>query len=220
MKLIHAVYEPAGPGPHPTIIAFHGWGANALDLLGLAPHLCGGRFLTICPQGPLEVPLGPMNGYGWFPLNPGSPPDSSAIKAGADAAASFIEEAFARYPVEPQKIGVIGFSQGGVMAYSVALMTSRKFAAIAGLSTWFPDTLSSPGAHDGALAHMPVLVQHGAADNLIEIGRARESAARIRQLGADVRYREYDCGHEITAPGLSDLSIFLDETVLRRESRP
>ena len=33
MDLIHTVYEPAGAGPHPTIIAMHGWGASALDLM-------------------------------------------------------------------------------------------------------------------------------------------------------------------------------------------
>ena len=37
MHLIHAIFEPPGDGPHPTILALHGRGANALDLLGLAP---------------------------------------------------------------------------------------------------------------------------------------------------------------------------------------
>ncbi|HEX2385639.1 MAG TPA: hypothetical protein VHL99_03700, partial [Candidatus Binatia bacterium] len=69
MQLAHTIFEPAGDGPHPTILALHGWGASAQDLLGLAPHLAGGRLLVICPQGPLEVPLGPQSiGYGWFPL--------------------------------------------------------------------------------------------------------------------------------------------------------
>src|SRR6202521_4969930 len=51
MRLIHTLYEPAGEGPHPTLIAMHGYGANALDLLGLAPYIADGRFLVICPQG-------------------------------------------------------------------------------------------------------------------------------------------------------------------------
>ena len=41
MNLLHTVYEPAGEGPHPAILALHGWGANALDLLGLAPEIIG-----------------------------------------------------------------------------------------------------------------------------------------------------------------------------------
>ena len=42
MQLVHTVYEPAGDGPHPAIVALHGWGANAMDLLGLAPYLVNG----------------------------------------------------------------------------------------------------------------------------------------------------------------------------------
>ena len=55
MHLIHAIFEPHGSGPHPTILALHGRGAHALDLLGLAPYLCGGRCLVLCPQGPLQI---------------------------------------------------------------------------------------------------------------------------------------------------------------------
>ena len=63
MDLFHTLQHPAGPGPHPTIIALHGWGANAHDLFGLAPHLLGGEALVVCPQGPIEVPQGPPGGH-------------------------------------------------------------------------------------------------------------------------------------------------------------
>ncbi len=59
MNLVNTVFQPSGQGPHPTILALHGRGANALDLLGLAPNICNGRCLVICPQTPLEVPIGP-----------------------------------------------------------------------------------------------------------------------------------------------------------------
>ena len=80
MNLIHTIYEPSGAGPHPTILTLHGRGANALDLLGLAPYLCNGKFLMICPQGPLETPIGPgAFGYAWYPMSMGGPPDIGAI---------------------------------------------------------------------------------------------------------------------------------------------
>ena len=213
MKLVHALYEPGGPGPHPTIIAFHGWGANALDLLGVAPYLAGGNFLTICPQGPLTVPLGPTNGYGWFPLRPGSPPDDAAVGSAAAEATGFVDDACGRYPVDPRKLVVLGFSQGGIIAMGVALRTPNKFAAAVGISTWFPEGLKQL-ATAGDLTRLPVLIQHGRSDSLIEIGRARDSVERLRSMRVDLRYREYDCGHEITAQGLRDISEFLNEKVL------
>ena len=52
MDLVHTIYEPPGDGPHPTLLILHGWGANAFDLLGLAPHLAAGRFpLVRVPAG-------------------------------------------------------------------------------------------------------------------------------------------------------------------------
>jgi predicted esterase len=46
----------------------HGWGSNAFDLISLGPYIAGGRCLMLCPQGPVEVEIGAVNGYGWYQL--------------------------------------------------------------------------------------------------------------------------------------------------------
>lgn len=214
MNLVHAAFEPSGPGPHPTLIALHGWGASALDLLGLAPHLAGGRFLVLCPQGAVTVPIAPqLNGYGWFPLTMGAPPDPASVEQGLNALEAFIEEALKRYPIDPQKLALLGFSQGGVMAYALTLRDPRRFAALAALSSWLPPTLAERSA-PGALEQFPVLVQHGTRDELIDAGRGRSSVEALRGLRAAVVYREYEMGHEINAASLGDLSGFLVEKVI------
>jgi phospholipase/carboxylesterase len=214
MKLIHTAFEPAGDGPHPTIIAFHGWGANALDLLGLAPYVAEGRFAMLSPQGPVEVPIGPLRGYGWYPITMGSPPEASEVQAAIDAADKFVRAALERYPIDRRKLVLLGFSQGGTIAYSLALKNPERFAALVAISTWLPPQLVQGIIATDALAQLPTLVQHGRADDLIEISRARESLEALRKLKVPVAYREYDCGHEITADGLADLSRFLSDKVL------
>ena len=70
MQLLHIVFEPAGDGPRPTLLTLHGWGANAFDLLGVAPYICGGKFLVLCPQGPIQVPLSGTDNSGiWLVSN-------------------------------------------------------------------------------------------------------------------------------------------------------
>jgi|SRR5208282_1699788 len=214
MELIHTVWEPAGEGPHPTIIAMHGWGANALDLIGLAPYIADGRFMIICPQGPLEVPIGPTRGYGWFPIRMGSSPDREAIENAVDAVAKFVDAAIERYPVERRKLLMLGFSQGGMLAYRLALTNPSKYAALVALSTWFPPELKDMVTDRDAIERLPTMVQHGRADDMIEIARARSSVESLRELRVPLTYREYDCGHEITADGLQDLSDFLTSKVL------
>jgi len=215
MQLVHALHEPAGDGPHPTVIALHGWGANALDLLGLAPHLVGGRLLVVCPQGPVGVPIAPgAQGYGWFPLSMGRPPDRAAFEAAYAALDAFFTAAAQRYAMVPDKTALLGFSQGGVMAYAFALRQPKRFAAVAALSTWLVPELVAAEGSTPALDRLPVLVQHGSSDQMIPIERGRDAVPLLRQWNADVVYREYDMGHEISGPSLRDLNEFLQRRLV------
>jgi phospholipase/carboxylesterase len=214
MDLIHAAFEPHGGGPHPAILAMHGWGSNALDLLGLAPYIAGGRFLTIAPQGPVAVDIGAINGYGWYQLRIGAPPDLEAMANASDRLIRFIDAALARYPINNRKLVAMGFSQGGVMAYNLAIRHPERFAAVVALSTWFPEELASCAGNREALAQLPTLVQHGRADEMIEVSKARSSIEHLRTFKMPLTYREYDCAHEITVDAIRDISTFLSEKVL------
>ena len=216
MQLAHTIYEPNGDGPFPTILTLHGRGANAFDLLGLAPHICGGKFLLICPQGPLETPIAPDTmGYSWYPMSLGGPPDVTAILASRQKLANFLDECLRRYPIDTKKLVVLGFSQGGVMAYSLALPNPKRFAALVALSTWLPEELAAQLSITEAVKSLPTLVQHGTQDPMIEIARARETVEKLRRLRLPLTYREYDMGHEIRPRGLLDLSAWLEEHVMK-----
>jgi phospholipase/carboxylesterase len=218
VDLIHTIYAPSGAGPHPAILTLHGRGANAMDLLGLAPYLCGGKLLMICPQGPLETPIGPgMTGYAWYPLGMGGPPDIDAMLSSRQKLEGFLDYCFAHYPIDPQRLALLGFSQGGVMAHSLALTQPDRFVALAVLSSWLPKDLAARLNVSDKVRSLPTLVQHGTQDPTIEIDRARDSVERLRQLGLPLAYREYEMGHEITAASLGDLSSWLHNEFLKTE---
>ena len=214
MQLIHTIYEPAGAGPHPAILTLHGRGANAFDLLGLAPYLCGGKFLMICPQGPLETPIGPdAVGYSWYSMSMGGPPDIQAMLSAREKLETFLDECLDHYPIDGKKLVALGFSQGGVMAYTLALSKPERFAALAALSSWLPlEAFQQTPAPERTKA-LPTLVHHGSQDPMIEVSRARNSVEKLRDWRVPVTYREYDMGHEITPRSLTDLSAWLEEKV-------
>jgi phospholipase/carboxylesterase len=215
MELIHTLYEPAGKSPHPTILTLHGRGASAFDLLSLAPYLCGGRFRIICPQGPLETPIGPeATGYAWYPMSMGGPPDIESILVSRQRLQQFLDECLAQYPIDANKLAILGFSQGGVMAYSLALANADRFAALVALSSWLPPELVPHLSLGHSAQALPTLVQHGTQDSMIEVERARKSVETLRQARIPLTYREYDMGHEIRPRSLSDLSAWLDEKLL------
>jgi phospholipase/carboxylesterase len=218
LQLVHTIYSPAGPGLHPAILALHGRGANALDLLGLAPYISGGRFVVICPQGPLQFPAGgAAAGYAWYPMSGGGrPPDAEAMLSARENLRTFLDECLGRYPIDAGKLVLLGFSQGGVMAYHLALREPERFVALAALSCWLPPDAVPRSSGSPALRELPVLVQHGSADSMIEVDRARDAVERLRGLGIALTYREYDMGHEITPRSLSDLSAWLDDKVPQR----
>jgi phospholipase/carboxylesterase len=216
MTLLHTAHVPAGDGPFPTILALHGWGANAHDLLGLAPMLHGGQALVLCPQGQVAVPFGGgQYGYGWFPLQ-GLAVDADAFRRGADALREFFRTAVVRYPIDPEKVVVAGFSQGGLMAYDLALREPGRFAGVAALSSWLPAPLVEQLPKLPEQENLPTLVIHGTQDDRIPIERARESREALRQLGVPLTYREFEMGHEIRPEALKVIVQWLDTRAFSR----
>ena len=218
-SLSYTAHVPAGEGPFPALIAMHGWGASAHDLLGLAPTIHDGNAVVLCPQGPVRFSVGGgMSGYGWFPLVPGQPPDEEAFMASAGALRQFIDRAVERFPIDPGRIAVAGFSQGGIMAYELALREPERFAGLLALSSWFPEPLANllpklPG-HEG----FPVLVIHGTRDSAIPIERSREAREALRSYGVALMYREFDMAHEISREALGVILRWLDDRAFVREA--
>ncbi len=215
MELLYTAHVPAGSGPFPTIIALHGWGASAHDLVGLAPIFDGGGSLVLCPQGPLALPAGPGQvGYGWFPLNSGGPTDPDEVRKGVDTLQRFLDEALDAHPVDRRKVVILGFSQGGVMAYALALRNPTAYAGLVALSSWLPDPMAESIPANPELENLQTLVIHGTKDSMISIDRARESRDALTKLGVSASYHEYEMGHEINPDALQRLIGWLDEKVV------
>jgi phospholipase/carboxylesterase len=194
-----------------------------MDLLGLAPYLADGRFFVLCPQGPVQMPIGPgAMGYGWYPPAPGAglPPDVPAVMSARKQLLAFLDAAIERYPIDPSKLLVLGFSQGGVMAYTLALSDPERFAALLALSTWFPAELLDHMADASAAQHLPTWIQHGTRDDMVPVERARTSVETLRDRRLPLIYREYDMGHEINGQSIKELTHWLEEKILARMVTP
>jgi phospholipase/carboxylesterase len=167
---------------------------------------------VLCPQGEVSVPIGPGHaGYGWFPLRTTSAVDPAPFRAAAESLRRFLQAALARYPIDPARLAVLGFSQGGAMAFELGLREPERFAGIAALSTWLPPQLAASFVRQPRHEGLPVLVIHGTEDPLVEVERARESRESLRALGVTLTYREFPMGHEIRGEALQVLAGWLDE---------
>jgi len=215
VELLYTAHVPPGDGPHPTLLMLHGWGASAHDLIGLAPAVHAGNAIVLCPQGPLAFQAGPgMVGYGWFPLSQERPPEVREVEAARAAIERFLDAALERYPVDRQRLVIGGFSQGGFMAYQIALSDPARFAGLMALSSWLPRALADEISKQPAHAELPTLVIHGTEDPLVPVAKAHETRDVLLELGVPTVYREFGMAHEIRPEALQAALAWLEEKVL------
>ena len=220
-NFIHSIYKPKGDSGarKPSVIMLHGYGAHGLDLLPLATHLCGGQVMVICPQAPFDVEL--PEGYAMQANNQmftWERKDASGDRIASDSTEivsslqEFVPAAIDEYGGDANRVAVVGFSQGGSLAYRLSLASPEYYQAVAPLSTWLPDDVIDTANLSSAVeSALPFLIQHGTTDQMVDIARGRDSYERLLEKGINVELKEYPMQHEINQASIADLSSFLSE---------
>ena len=195
-------YEP--DGSYPLIVLLHGFGANMHDLAGLASYIDSRSYVYLCPNGPLQVNLGPgFKGSAWTPLL-GEKTLEDVHRAEA-AVMGFVAEMMEAHGVEPGRVVLGGFSQGGMMTCQVGLPRPEVFAGLAALSARIDE-------REELFERLPeernqsIFIAHGVYDSLISVEAGRESRELLREAGYDAVYREYPMAHQICEEEIGDLS--------------
>jgi phospholipase/carboxylesterase len=197
--------------PYPVIVCLHGFGADMRDLAGLAPAIDQTGYLYVCPNAPLQVPIGPgYTGRAWY--EPGGNASPAAVERALSALDTLLHEVWDEYRVSPGQAILLGFSQGGAMTYRYGLPRPEMFAGLAVLSGALrdPETLAPylPPAR-----RQRIFIAHGTEDPLVPIAWSRDTVAFLEAQGYHPTYREYPMAHEINVAVLEDLIPWIHATV-------
>jgi phospholipase/carboxylesterase len=204
------------------VVLCHGYGADGNDLIGLAPHWQ--RLLPTvafaAPNAP-EPCAGAPTGYQWFPIQRLDPGEMQrGVESAAGLLDAFLDSELARLELPPDRLALVGFSQGTMMALQVGLRRAVKPACIVGYSG-----MLARGAELDALPPdaPPVLMIHGDADPMIPADAMLASAMMLGRAGAAVQWHlSPGVGHGIDPVGLEMGSLFLSSAfrgrLRRRES--
>ena len=211
LSLVHLVQYPAAHNKesvskYPTILALHGRGSNEEDLIGLAPYLLD-DFLWISPRGTFE--LGP-DGYEWFQITQIGKPDSVRLANALKSIDRFMDEIIEYYPVDKNKIYLLGFSQGTIVSLSYALTKPQRVAGVIAQSGYIPDE-SGLQIDEVGVKNKPFILTHGAQDPLLPVDWARRSRDTFQKWGVDLEYHEFNMGHQISAESLEVVSAWLEK---------
>jgi polyhydroxybutyrate depolymerase len=167
---------------YPLVIGFHGGGGNAEGYIQNSQLFAKGGaagFIVVCPQGaPIAMRL-PGDHRIW---NSGT---EYAQPSGAADDVAFtrliIDRVSAMYPVDPKRVFVTGFSNGGQMAYRLALELADRIAAVAPMSG------GRLAGDERPSRPVPVMHFHGMADTVYPLrgGLGPDSIGRTPHVGID-----------------------------------
>lgn len=192
-----------------AVVLLHGLGADGEDLIGLADSWAGAlpecRFLS--PHAPERCDMAPM-GRQWFSIRDRS---EAALRAGVERAApaldAFIDGALAADRLGDDRLVLVGFSQGTMMALHVVLRRRRAPAGVLGYSGRL---IGAARLADEAVARPPVMLIHGDADDMVPIAALHEAVAALGAAGVSAQWHvSSGVGHGIAPDGLAIGARFL-----------
>ena len=207
---------PRGGKPARQLVVFlHGYGADGNDLIAL-----GQEWQSILPDTAFVSPHAPEPcaqapvGRQWFGLTFRDPAERwQGVTKAAPVLNAFLDAELARHALQPDRLALVGFSQGTMMALHVGLRRAVAPAAIVGYSGMF--VLPSGKAEaEAAIAEIrarpPVLLIHGERDDLIPAQALFMAAQTLAALDIPVEWHlSPGIGHGIDAEGLRHGGEFL-----------
>ena len=202
-------YEPEKS--YPAVVLLHGFGSNMNDLKGLCPAIERERYIYLCPNAPIPVQIGPGKvGYAWTPTGPDRTPEDD--EKAEDMLNAFLEGAVAELHLDAERMVLGGFSQGGMMTYTLGLTNPGTFRGLFALSSRVSDAEDLrerlPMDRDQA-----IFVAHGTSDSMISVEDARRTVQFLKDEGYRPDYKEYAMGHEINQDVLDDLVIWVHDVM-------
>jgi phospholipase/carboxylesterase len=212
LSLVHLI-QPTGeqsPGQSPLLLLLHGVGSHEGGLFELAPYL-DRRFFVVSARAPITLAPG---SYAWFHVEftpTGSIINPEEAESSRQLLLRFIDELVEAYGLDSQRVYLMGFSQGAIMSFSVALTRPDKVAGIVAMSGRILPEIRPLIAPPEQLKDLPILVVHGTNDNVLSIENGRASQKLLSKLPVELDYREYWMGHTISAESLARVSTWLAE---------
>ncbi len=197
-------------GKPPVLFMFHGYGSNEEDLFSFAPELQP-EFCVISVRAP--YPMEPF-GNAWYAINfdadNGKWSDDEQAKNSRDRIISFIDEACTTYGLDEENITLLGFSQGTILSYAVALSYPNKIKNVVALSGYINEHILKEGYADKAHQHLNIYASHGQVDQVIPPEWAQRAPAILENLGINHVYEEFPVGHGVAPQNFYSFKKWLD----------
>ena len=200
--------------PQQVIVLCHGYGGDGQDISNLAIHWQ--RFLPetifLCPNAP-EICSVNSQGYQWFDLS--SDKEELILEKSLVAEAklnTFIDQILNNFQLEPNKLALVGFSQGCMMSIQIALKKKKQISCLIGYSG---KVINQKHLSDNIHSKPKIFLMHGANDTLVPPTHLLEAKEYLVKHGLKIKTKMFkDCEHRIPVEGVSLGLGFLKKNLL------
>lgn len=201
-----------------SVLWLHGLGADGHDFEPIVPELRLPRAAAVrfvFPNAP-AIPVtinGGMVMPAWYDIlamDIGRKVDERQLLQSAAAVSALVDREIER-GIDSRRIVVAGFSQGGAVAYQLALSYPQPLAGLLVLSAYFP-TARSITLHD-ANRELPIQVCHGSLDPVVPEELGHQAHQTLLAMGYAAGYKTYPIGHNVSPEEIADVSRWLRATL-------
>ena len=198
LSLEHIIQKPTTPSEDktPLLLLLHGYGSNEEDLFSFAPELPENYFI-ISAKAPIEMqPYG--NAWYHISIDPDGvkSSDNEGAKVARDMIATFINEAVKEYDLDPYNVTLLGFSQGTILSYAVALTYPEKVKNVIGLSGYINEDIIDLKSNP-SYTHLNIYNSHGTVDQVIPLEAAQKTPDYLEKVGIKSSLSTFPVGHGV-----------------------
>jgi phospholipase/carboxylesterase len=199
------------------VIWLHVLGADRYDFMPVAEALQQTLLTTrfVLPQAPTRA-VTVNGGYempSWYDIKAMSPAraiDRDQLEGSAQRVLTLIE-AQRDSGIDPARIFLAGFSQGGaVVLHTAFLRWEGPLGGVLALSTYAP-TFSDEMVLSASQQRIPVYCLHGIYDEVVQNAMGRTAYEQLKAKDVTATWQEYPMGHEVLPQEISDIGVWLGD---------
>ena len=210
MSRLHYLTRPSSLKDNPPLlIMLHGYGSDENDLFSFASELPK-EFLIASLQAPYQ--LQPY-GHAWYAIHfdneQGKWSDDEQAIQSRDLIVSFIDDLQEKHSFDKDNVTLLGFSQGTILSYAVALTYPEKIKNVVALSGYVNTNIIEVRKNTTDYSHLDFYCSHGSVDQVIPVEWARQSPKFLNSLNISHKYSEFPVGHGVAPQNFHELREWL-----------
>lgn len=218
LDVVTVEHNPSHKPIDRAVIWLHGLGATGHDFEPVVPQLGLDNDMAVrfifphAPSRPVTI-NGGMSMPAWydiFEMSLERKVDIEQIEQSTQQIHDLISREIER-GVAPEHIVIAGFSQGGAVAYHVALGYPKPLAGLMALSTYLATDASLD--YNDANKELPILIEHGVQDPVVPIILGQQANELLTRKGYSVEYHTYPMAHQVCMPQIRNIGQWLNKVL-------